>query len=68
MLILVDSTQYTAQNEETIFCDPRTSGLFDSTRFTIVEDREEWGNIFRQYEILFTDPDYLTQTLRDMIE
>lgn len=68
VLILVDSTQYTAQNEETIFCDSRTSGLFDSTRFTIVEDREEWGNIFRQYEILFTDPDYLTQTLRDMIE
>ncbi|MEI6711403.1 MAG: hypothetical protein WCK88_04305 [bacterium] len=51
-----------------VFCDPRTSGLFDSNQFEIVENREEWENILRKHETLTTDPDFLTQTLREQLE
>ncbi len=55
-------------NEGIVLCDQRTSGLFDANRFEIIENRAEWGNVIGKYETLTTDPDYLTQTLRDQLE
>lgn len=55
-------------NEGIVFCDARTSGLFDADRFEIISDREKWGEILRPYQTLQTDPDILTQTLRTQIE
>jgi len=55
-------------NEGIVLCDPRTSALFDASRFEIIENREEWASVLRKYETLDTDPDSLTQTLRDQLE
>ncbi len=51
-----------------VLCDPRTSGLFDASQWHIVDRREEWGDVLARYDFLETDPEYLTQTLRDVIE
>lgn len=51
-----------------ILCDPRTSGLFDSARFEIIDTREGWRQTLGKYKKLSTDPDFLTQTLREKIE
>jgi len=55
-------------NEGIVLCDPRTSGLFDGARFEVIATREGWWETLRKYKKLFTDPDYLTQTLREKIE
>ncbi len=49
-------------------CDPRTSELFDSERFTVIDSRKGWGEVLASYKTLTTDPDYLTETLRRKIE
>jgi len=51
-----------------VFCDPRTSALFDTSSFEIIETREGWREALQKFETLDTDPDYLTQTLREQIE
>jgi|GEM_PF-1104768 len=51
-----------------ILCDPRTSAIFDATRFDIIDQRDEWKRVLSQYKTLHTDPDFLTQTLREKIE
>ncbi len=56
------------KKEGIIFCDPRTSGLFDVNRFEIIENREKWRNVLGKYETLTTDPLCLTQELREKLE
>lgn len=51
-----------------IFCDARTSALFDGEKYEIIDDRKQWGEVFKKYPELKTDPDFLTQTLREKIE
>lgn len=58
----------TMNNERIVFCDPRTSGLFDGTQFDIIGDRKDWETVLKKYPTLQTDPDFLTQTLREEIE
>lgn len=55
-------------NEGIIFCDARTSALFDREKYEIIDDRKKWGDTFKKYPELYTDPDFLTQTLREKIE
>ncbi len=55
-------------NEGVIFCDARTSALFDSQKYQIIDDRKKWEEAFKKYPELDTDPDFLTQTLREKIE
>lgn len=54
--------------QKIIFCDARTSALFDEKKFQIVDKREQWGEVFTRNTKIETDPDYLTQTLREKIE
>jgi Xaa-Pro aminopeptidase len=68
VVILIHNTKYTVKNRGIIFCDPRTSGLFDATVFEVVSDREKWGYVLHTYGTLQTDPDALTQTLREQME
>ncbi len=69
ILILLKKKEERINNKEgIIFCDPRTSGLFDATQFEIIENREAWGSMLQAHETLTTDPDVLTQTLREFIE
>lgn len=51
-----------------IFCDARTSALFDGQKYQIIDDRKKWEEAFKQYPEVDTDPDFLTQTLREKIE
>ncbi|MBP6921296.1 M24 family metallopeptidase [Candidatus Gracilibacteria bacterium] len=51
-----------------IFCDARTSALFDREKYEIIDDRKKWEGAFKKYLELDTDPDFLTQTLREKIE
>lgn len=51
-----------------IFCDPRTSGLFDAEKYEIIDDRKAWWKTLSQFKTLSTDPDFLTQSLRTKIE
>jgi len=53
---------------QAVFCDPRTSSLFYANQYQVCDVRGEWGKQFSQYQHLKTDPDFLTQTLRDKIE
>jgi len=59
---------YDENNQSTILCDLRTSALFDRENYQICDQRSEWGDIFARYAVLDTDPDFLTQTLREKIE
>lgn len=70
VLVLIQEKKEERKNnkEGIILCDPRTSALFDMSRFDIVECREKWGEVLQQYEQIETDPDALTQTLREQIE
>jgi len=70
---VVDESQHTllrrtGEQKGIIFCDARTSGLFDCNKFQIIDQRGEWKKVFGQYKTLKTDPDFLTQTLREKIE
>lgn len=56
------------ENEGTIFCDARTSALFEGQKYEIIDDRKKWEDAFKKYPELDTDPDFLTQTLREKIE
>lgn len=55
---------------KTVFCDPRTSGYFRKFRdenrlsYEICDNPREWENWLQKWMEYFTDPDYLTQTLR----
>jgi Xaa-Pro aminopeptidase len=51
-----------------VFCDMRTSGLFDARKYDIIDERKEWGDILQKYQKLHIDPDFLTETLRRKIE
>lgn len=51
-----------------IFCDPRTSALFDAEKYEIIDDRKAWWKTFSQFKTLSTDPGFLTQSLRTKIE
>lgn len=51
-----------------IFCDLRTSALFDAEKYEIIDDRKAWWKTLSQFQTLSTDPDYLTQSLRAKIE
>lgn len=59
---------YDQENIQIVFCDPRTSGLFDSEKYQVCCVRGEWGKNFSDYDHLQTDPDFLMQTLREKIE
>lgn len=51
-----------------MFCDARTSALFDSHKYQIIDQRSLWKEKLSQYKNITTDPDFLTQTLREQIE
>lgn len=51
-----------------VFCDSRTSALFDAEKFEIIDQRGEWEKNMSKFRKLNTDPDFLTQTLREKIE
>ncbi len=51
-----------------IFCDQRTSGLFDAKKYEIMDDRKLWGKTLSQFKTLSADPDFLAQSLRAKIE
>lgn len=51
-----------------VLCDARTSALFDNQKYEIIGDRKKWEEAFKKYPELSTDPDFLTQTLREKIE
>lgn len=59
---------------KTVFCDPRTSGYFRKFRdenhltFDICDNPREWENWLQKWMEYFTDPDYLTQTLKEKYE
>lgn len=55
-------------NEGIIFCDARTSVLFDGQKYEIIDDRKKWEEAFQKYPEVDTDPDFLTQSLREKIE
>lgn len=59
---------YGQESIQVVFCDPRTSGLFDSEKYQVCGIRGEWGEKFSNYQHLHTDPDFLTQALREKIE
>lgn len=59
---------YEENSTNTILCDLRTSALFDAEKFQICDQRDQWRDIFAHYPELHTDPDFLTQTLREKIE
>lgn len=56
------------ENGGTIFCDARTSALFNGQNYQIIDDRKKWEEALKKYPELSTDPDFLTQTLREKIE
>lgn len=70
----ISSQTLESQNRENLreknilFCDPRTSALFDREKYEVVEDRKAWADAFVRWEELAVDPDFLTQTLREKIE
>jgi Xaa-Pro aminopeptidase len=69
VLVIIKKKEERKSNKAGIvLCDPRTSGLFDAARFEIIETREGWGETFKKYTELETDPEYLTQTLRQQLE
>ncbi|MCB9806415.1 hypothetical protein H6768_00615 [Candidatus Peribacteria bacterium] len=51
-----------------VFCDLRTSALFDKKQYHVCDVRGKWDKVFATYTNLNTDPDFLTQTLREKIE
>lgn len=59
---------YNQEGIQVVFCDSRTSALFDSEKYQVCDVRGEWGRIFSKYNDLQTDPDFLTQTLWKKIE
>jgi Xaa-Pro aminopeptidase len=69
LLVLPDKKEKRKKKKEgIILCDPRTNALFDKAQFEIIDQRGEWEKVFSQYKMLETDPDFLTQTLREKIE
>ncbi len=70
VMVLIQEKKEEEENkkEGIVLCDPRTSPLFDVNRFDIVENRLAWGETLRAYQKLETDPDMLTQTLREQLE
>lgn len=67
-ILMLQSTEGVRQNSGIIFCDLRTSALFDAEKYTIIDQRAEWAENMSQFHTFETDPDYLTQTLREKIE
>lgn len=55
-------------NGRIVLCDARTSALFDTRKYEIIDDRKKWEEALKKYPELSTDPDFLTQTLREKIE
>lgn len=51
-----------------VFCDARTSGLFDAGQFAIIDSREQWADTLRMYPLLETDPSCLTIALKEKLE
>ena len=68
MMLLDKREKIKEKRDGIILCDLRTSALFDAEKFQICDQRDQWKNIFVQYPELHTDPDFLTQTLREKIE
>jgi Xaa-Pro aminopeptidase len=69
ILVLIDKrVKIKEQRGGIIFCDTRTSALFDREKYEIIDDRKKWEESFKKYLKLNTDPDFLTQTLREKIE
>lgn len=66
--ILIIYSVSDSQHRNLIFCDARTSGCFDAEKYEIIADRKMWGEKMKTYAELSTDPDFLTQTLREKIE
>ncbi len=66
--ILIIYSVSDSQHRYLIFCDARTSGCFDAEKYEIIADRKMWGEKMKTYAELSTDPDFLTQTLREKIE
>lgn len=68
LIMLEKKEERKDKREGFIFCDARTSALFDARKYEIIDDRKKWGETFKEYPELDTDPDFLTQTLREKIE
>ncbi len=51
-----------------IFCDMRTSGLFDPEHYRIIDDRGQWKDELKKYESIEVDPEYLTISLKEKLE
>lgn len=68
IMILIHAELWMENNTEIIFCDSRTRDLFDKKKYTLVWEREEWGENLLTYQNIITDPTCLTQELRDKIE
>ena len=69
LLILLEKKEERKDKREGfIFCDARTSALFDREKYQIIDDRKKWEETFKKYPALDTDPDFLTRTLQEKIE
>jgi len=69
ILMIQDNKAERIHNKEgIIFCDARTSALFDAEKYHIIRERAKWCEEFAKYPLLATDPDFLTQSLREKIE
>ena len=68
ILLQKNKAERIKQKEGIVLCDPRTSGLFNASQFEIVGSRELWWEVLGKYKQIHTDPDYLTQSLRDQLE
>ena len=51
-----------------IFCDMRTSGLFDSEHYRIIDDRGTVERRTKRHESIEVDPEYLTISLKEKLE
>lgn len=75
LLHILDSTSHSqarlagmTDTKGIIFCDARTSAMFDGQKYQIIDDRKKWEEAFKKYPELDTDPDFLTRTLQEKIE
>ncbi len=67
-IMILQDAKDRVQEKKIVFCDLRTSALFDPEKYETINDRKKWERAFKQYPEVVTDPDFLTQTLREKIE
>jgi len=67
-ILIIRDTRSKKLRKDRVLCDPRTGDCFEKGKFEIIADRSQWKDVFAHEPILFTDPDFLTQSLREKIE